>query len=53
MGIKTILTCACGKTLELEGPYHVNRDAMKSAGWRNVKVGETWEIRCPGCAWRK
>jgi len=52
MGIKTVLTCVCGNTLELEGPYHVAKTAMKEAGWKNVKVGETWEIRCPKCVGR-
>lgn len=28
-------------------------DAMasfKAAGWKSVKVGKTWEHRCPSCA---
>lgn len=54
MAVKTILTCdKCEKTLELEGPYHVAKPAMKEAGWKNVKVGDGWEIRCTGCEKRK
>jgi len=53
MGIKTILTCDCGKTLELEGPYFMAKPAMKEAGWRNVKTGDDWKIKCPECAGRK
>lgn len=53
MGIKTILECGCGKTLELDGPYHVAKVQMKEAGWKNVKVGDAWEIRCPQCQGRK
>jgi hypothetical protein len=51
MAIKTVLTCdgGCGKTLELDGPYHVAKDKMRAAGWKNVKVGEEWKIKCPGC----
>jgi Fe2+ or Zn2+ uptake regulation protein len=53
MGVKSILTCdTCGATKEFDKPYHVAKAAgeMKAAGWRNVKVGEEWKIRCPGCA---
>lgn len=52
MGVKTVLTCdvkGCTATKEFAAPYHVVKDAMKQAGWRNVKVGESWEIRCPAC----
>jgi hypothetical protein len=47
MGIKTTLICdECGKEIVLDGPYHVAKAAMKEAGWRNVKVGEEWQIKC-------
>jgi hypothetical protein len=50
MPIKTILCCdKCDARLELEGPYMLVRDAMKAKGWRNVKEGESWLIRCPEC----
>jgi len=50
MGIKTILTCeGCGDTLELIGPYHVAKAEMKKAGWKNVKEGDNWIIKCPRC----
>lgn len=51
MGVKTILTCdTCGAEKEFPGPYHIVKDTFKVAGWRNVKVGEEWKIKCPGCA---
>jgi hypothetical protein len=53
MGVKTVLTCdttGCGKSLELDGPYFAIKEAMKAAGWRNVKAGDGWAIKCPGCA---
>ena len=50
MGIKTLLECdSCGATLEFEGPYHVAKVAMKEAGWRNVKEGDEWVIKCGEC----
>ena len=52
MGIKTILTCdgeGCGDTLKLTGPYHVAKAEMKKAGWKNVKDGDNWIIKCPAC----
>jgi len=50
MGVKTILICdTCQAEKSFAAPYHVIKDAMKQAGWRNVKVGEEWKIRCPGC----
>lgn len=50
MGIKTILICdSCGETIELDGPYHVAKVAMKEAEWRNLKVDEKWVIKCGKC----
>jgi hypothetical protein len=49
MSIKTILTCDCGAKLELDGPYHTVKEAMRAKGWRNMKDGEGWKIRCPEC----
>jgi hypothetical protein len=49
MSIKTILTCDCGAKLELEGPYHTTRDAMKAAGWRNTKTDAGWVVKCKEC----
>ncbi len=50
MSIKTLLTCdSCGKMLELNGPYHVAKPAMKEAGWKNVKEGDEWVIKCNEC----
>ncbi len=54
MAIKTILTCdSCEATLELTGPYHVAKAAMKEAGWRNVKEGDEWRIKCGKCRGEK
>ena len=54
MPIKTILTCdGCGATLELEGPYHVARPAMKGAGWQNVRFDDEWKIKCGKCRGEK
>jgi len=51
MGVKTVLVCdTCQAEKTFAGPYFVIKEAMKAAGWRNVKVGEEWKIRCPGCA---
>ena len=50
MGIKTTLTCdKCGKSLELDGPYHIAKKEMKEAGWKNKKIDEKWLIICRGC----
>lgn len=52
MSVKTILTCdnkGCKNTLELDGPYHVAKKAMKEAGWKNKKVDEEWQIICKEC----
>ena len=50
MGIKTILTCeGCGDTLKLIGPYHIAKAEMKKAGWKNVKEGDNWIIKCHRC----
>lgn len=50
MAIRTILVCdKCEAKLELDGPYHVTKEKMKAAGWRNVKEGEAWVIRCKEC----
>ncbi len=54
MSIKTLLTCdTCGATIELDGPYHVAKIAMKEAEWRNVKEGEEWKIKCGKCGGEK
>jgi hypothetical protein len=54
MGIKTILECDCGQTIEFLGPYHTVKGSMKAGGWRNVNTGSkeapVWTIRCPKCA---
>jgi hypothetical protein len=53
MGVKTILICdICGEKKEFDKPYHVAKAAgeLKDSGWKNVKVGDEWKIRCPGCA---
>ena len=52
MAIKTTLTCdqkGCKNTLELDGPYHVIKNKMKEAGWKNKKVDEEWKIVCKEC----
>ena len=51
MSIKTILICEkCGKELELDGPYHIAKPAMKEKGWKNKKNDKgVWEIICKGC----
>lgn len=50
MGVITKLVCdTCQKALELPGPYFAVKEAMKAAGWRNVKTGDGWQIKCPGC----
>ena len=57
MAIKTILTCDtkdCGKTITLDGPYHIAKTEMKEKGFRNVQnaAGE-WKIECPECKGKK
>jgi hypothetical protein len=53
MGIKTILECDCGATIEFLGPYHTVKGSMKAGGWRNVNTGSkeapVWTICCPKC----
>ena len=50
MPIKTILTCdGCGAHLELDGPYHTVKEQFKARGWRNIKEGESWKIKCGDC----
>ncbi len=51
MGVETKLTCdGCKKTLLLDGPYFKVKPEMKEKGWRNVKDGDGWKIKCDECA---
>ena len=52
MGVATVLTCDtadCGATITLAGPYFRVKAEMKEKGWRNVKDGESWKIKCVDC----
>ena len=50
MAIRTILVCdKCEARLELDGPYHVTKEKMRAAGWRNIKTDAGWVIRCKEC----
>ena len=49
MGVETKLTCDtadCGGTITLSGPYFKVKPEMKEKGWKNVKDGEGWKIKC-------
>lgn len=52
MGVETKLTCDtadCGATITLDGPYFKVKPEMKEKGWKNVKDGEGWKIKCADC----
>lgn len=49
MAIQTILTCdisGCESELKLDGPYHIAKEEMKAAGWKNQKINDEWKIKC-------
>ena len=51
MGITTTFTCdttieECKAKLELDGPYHINKEKMKAEGWKNKKVNDVWKLFC-------
>lgn len=51
MGVETKLTCdGCGATITLDGPYWKAKAEMKEKGWRNVKDGEGWKVKCDKCS---
>lgn len=39
----------CYDTLDREEDWYAAKDAMKEAGWKQVKIDGTWFDVCPEC----